>query len=76
MSGVKISVRVKAGAKEEKIEKLSESSFAVRVKEKPQDGKANYAVREVLADYFNLPRSRVILIRGEKSRDKIFSIID
>lgn len=72
---MKISVKVKAGAKQEKIEKIGENSFLVCVKEKPQDGKANYAVREVLADYFNIPRSRVILAGGEKSKSKIFKII-
>lgn len=73
---MRISVKVKAGAKEAKLEKLSEGSFLIHVKEKPQDGKANYAVRELLADCFSVPRSRVILIRGEKSRLKVFEIAD
>ena len=72
---MKITVRVRPGAKEDRLERLSDSSFAVWVKARPQDGKANHAVREVLADYLGLPKSRVVLIRGEKSKDKIFSII-
>jgi uncharacterized protein len=71
---MKIKIRVKAGAKTEAIEKLSEDTFSVRVKEKPQDGKANYAVREALAEYFGVPRSCVTLIKGEKSKDKIFEV--
>ena len=71
---MKITVRVKASAKETRVEKLSEINFSVRVKEKPQDGRANYAVREALADYFKLPRSHVILIKGEKAKEKIFEI--
>lgn len=70
-----ITVKVKPNAKEARVEKLSENKFYVRVKEKPQDGRANYAVREALADYFGLPRSRVILIKGEKGKEKIFEII-
>ena len=71
---MKISVKVKANAKEDRIEKITDSSFSVWVKEKPQDGKANYAVREALASYFNIPKSRIILIRGETSKDKTFEV--
>ena len=71
---MRITVLVKAGRKETKIEKLSASSFSVWVKEKPQDGKANYAVREALAEYFDIPRSRIALYSGEKSKIKLFEI--
>ncbi|MDP3730049.1 MAG: DUF167 domain-containing protein [Candidatus Omnitrophota bacterium] len=72
---MKIKVSVKAGRKETRIERLSDTSFSVWVKEKPQEGKANYAVREALADHFSIPKSRVILISGEKSKSKIFEIL-
>ena len=71
---MRITVLVKAGRKESKIEKLSDNSFSVWVKEKPQDGKANYAVREALAEHFNIPRSRVTLVSGETSKTKLFDI--
>ena len=71
---MKITVRVKAGAKQAKIEKLSDDSFSVWVKEKPQEGKANYAVREEIAEYFNIPKSRITLVSGEKSKTKLFEI--
>lgn len=72
---MKINVKVKASAKMEKVEKLPDSSFSVHVKEKPQDGKANYAVREALARFLDIPRSRVTLIKGDKSKNKIFEIM-
>lgn len=71
---MKISVKVKPNAKQEKIEKLSDNSYSVSVKAKPQDGKANYAVREVLAEHFAIPKSRIILITGETSRNKIYEV--
>ncbi len=71
---MRIKVSVKAGRKERKIEKLSDDSFSVWVKEKPQDGKANYAVRESIAEYFNIPKSRVTLYSGERSKTKLFEI--
>ena len=71
---MRITVLVKAGRKETKIESLSDNSFSVWVKEKPQDGKANHAVREALAEYFNIPKSRITLVSGEKSKTKLFEI--
>jgi len=71
---MRITVMVKAGKRESKIEKLSDNSFSVWVKEKPQEGKANYAVREALAEYLNIPKSRITLLSGEKSKSKLFEI--
>jgi uncharacterized protein (TIGR00251 family) len=41
---------------------------------KPADGAANAAVVKSLAEYFDVPKSRVKIIRGEKSRTKIVEI--
>jgi uncharacterized protein YggU (UPF0235/DUF167 family) len=41
---------------------------------KPVDGRANSEAREILADYFAVPKSRVILYRGQKSKYKVFEI--
>jgi len=71
---MKIAVKVKAGSKQTRVEKLSDNSFSVWVKEKPQEGKANYAVREALAEHFNLPKSRVTLLSGKTSKTKLFNI--
>ena len=71
---MRITVLVKAGRKEKKIEKLSDNSFSIWVKEKPQGGKANHAVREALAEYLNIPKSRVTLVSGKTSKTKLFDI--
>lgn len=71
---MKISVKVKPQAKEDKIAKTGENEYVVRVKAKAQDGKANCAVREILSEYFDIAQSKVILLKGEWSRDKIFEI--
>lgn len=72
---MRISVKVKPNAKKDTVEKVSEDNYIVFVKAKPQDGKANYAAREMLADYFSIPKARVILLKGETSKNKIFEII-
>ena len=71
---MKIKVSVKAGRKEIRIERLADNRFSIWVKEKPQGGKANHAVREALAEYFNIPKSRITLVSGEKSKTKLFEI--
>jgi uncharacterized protein (TIGR00251 family) len=71
---MKISVRVKPNAKQEKIEKVNESHFLLWVKEKPQEGKANKAVIKILSEYFDVPQSAVVLLKGQSSKEKIFEV--
>lgn len=72
---MKISVKAKAGARQAKVEKLADGSFAVSVKEAPDKGLANKAVAKALADYFHIPKTNVNLKTGRTSRNKIFEII-
>ena len=39
------------------------------------DGKANKAAVEFLSSFFGVPRSAVVLVRGERSRHKKFQIV-
>ncbi len=71
---MKISVKVKPNAKQERLEKIDESNFSVWVKEKPREGKANHAVIKILANYFGVARSEVILLKGQTSKQKIFEV--
>jgi len=71
---MKIFVKAKPSAKEEKIKKVSETNFIVWVKESPIKGKANAAIVEVIAGHFNVTPSQVHLLAGSSSRQKIFEI--
>ncbi len=71
---MKIFVKVKPGAREERIEKISENNFSVWVKEKPHEGRANEAAIRVLAEHFGVPKSDIVLLKGKTSRQKIFAI--
>lgn len=70
---MKISVRVKPNAREEKVEPRGDE-FTVYVKEPPKENKANKAVIKVLAEYFKTPKSAVSIVRGLKSRQKVIEI--
>ncbi len=72
---MKIFVKAKPGAKEEKVEKIDDIHFAVSVKEPPVQGKANQAIIKALAEYFTVPSSNVRIIAGLTSRQKIIEII-
>ncbi|MFC1657829.1 DUF167 domain-containing protein [Candidatus Omnitrophota bacterium] len=71
---MKVSVRVKPNSRENSIEKIAESGFVIRVKARPEKGRANQAATEMLAGYFCVPKSRVLLLRGRSSRQKLFEI--
>ena len=71
---MKISVKVKAKARDEKVEKIGENSFLVWVKELAEKGKANKAVIKALAKHFETPQENVRIASGQKSRQKIVEI--
>ena len=71
---MRISVKAKTNAKKELVEKLSGNEFAVSVKEPPIDGRANWAIARAIADYFGVSPSRVNIISGQTSKNKIVEI--
>jgi hypothetical protein len=72
---MKINVKAKPNSREEKIEKIDENNFVVCVKEPPEKGKANEAIRNVLAVYFKTASARVRIVSGFSARNKIVEII-
>ena len=71
---MKIFVKAKPSAKEERIEKLDETHFVVAVKEPPKDGRANWAITRALAEYFEISAARVNIVGGQTSKQKIVEI--
>jgi uncharacterized protein YggU (UPF0235/DUF167 family) len=71
---MKISVKVKPCAKQERLEKRGDKDFHIWVREKPQKGRVNQAVTEILAEFFGVSKSEVILLRGHTSREKVFEV--
>src|SRR3990167_7064886 len=59
---------------EEKVKKVRENSFEVWVKEPPARGLANMAIKNALAEYFNVSSAKVRLVSGFSSKNKIFEI--
>ncbi len=68
-----IKVKVKPNAKENSVTKV-EDTYVVSVTVPPIDGKANEKTIELLAHFFNLPKSKFKVLRGLSSRNKIVEI--
>lgn len=41
---------------------------------KPVQGKANLDALKIISNYFDIPKSNILIIKGEKSKDKVFRI--
>jgi hypothetical protein len=69
-----IKVKVFPSSKKNKIVGKSADSFEVYVKEKPERGLATKAVFGLLTRHFKLTLGSIKLIKGARSRNKIFNI--
>jgi uncharacterized protein YggU (UPF0235/DUF167 family) len=72
---MKISVRVIPRAKQNIVETQTDGSLRVRVTTAPTDGKANIVVIKMLSKFFQCAPSKIKLILGATTRNKIFEII-
>ena len=73
--GMLISVHVTSNAREPRLTKIGETTFEARVDEKAVGGRANKRLLEILSKHFEVPKSRIMIVRGLKSRDKVIEII-
>jgi len=71
-----IKVKIFPGSKKSHIEKIGDDRFILSVKKKPIEGKANIEAIDMLKEYFKVSKSQIRLIRGFKTRNKIFEIIE
>ncbi|NPB05315.1 MAG: DUF167 domain-containing protein [Aquificae bacterium] len=69
-----VRVRAKPRSKKEGVKRLSEDLLEVRVSVPPEGGRANERIRELLASFFGVSKSRVKLLKGETSREKLFEV--
>jgi uncharacterized protein len=67
---ITFAVRVAPRASRNAIEGEHDGALKVRLTAPPLDGRANDALRRVLAERLNVPISAVRIVSGEKSRTK------
>ncbi|MCB0864800.1 MAG: DUF167 domain-containing protein [Solirubrobacterales bacterium] len=69
-----LAIRVTPRSSREGIDGERDGRLLVRVNAPPVDGKANAAVARVLAKALGVPKGRVSVVRGERSRDKVVAV--
>ena len=72
--GMLIRVHVTPNAKEARVLKVGDGSFEVRVDERAVNGRANKRLLEILSKHFVVPKSRIFITKGMRSRDKIVQV--
>ena len=72
---MKLPVRVIPNARKTGFAGRRDGELVLRLCAPAVEGKANKAALEFIAGHFGVPRSRVMLVAGEKSRHKIFEIV-
>lgn len=71
---MRITVKVIPRAHKNIVELCDDGTYKVRVTTTPTDGKANIAVQKILAQYFDVSKSNVYIVRGATSRIKLVEI--
>jgi len=73
---MKISIRVKPNSKENQVVEKGPDQLLVKVKAPPQENKANQEVIKTLAEYFHVPKSRISIVAGFRSKQKVLELED
>lgn len=70
----RLTLRVTPGARVEAVA-IEAGRVAIKVRAKPEDGKANAAVLDLLATALGVATSRLRLLRGATGRDKQVQLV-
>ena len=70
-----INVKVKTKECENKIKKISANEYSIKTTAVPEKGKANKAIIKILAEELGVAKSRMRIVNGEKSRNKVMEIV-
>jgi uncharacterized protein (TIGR00251 family) len=74
VSEARIAVRLQPRASRDEIVGLRDGILVVRVTAPPVDGRANRALCKLVAQRAGVAASRVSVVRGERSRDKLVEV--
>ena len=69
-----IKVRVQPKSSRNQVDGFQDGALRVRVTAAPTEGQANAAVIAILAKTLGVSKSRLEIIRGHTSRDKVISV--
>jgi uncharacterized protein (TIGR00251 family) len=70
----RVALRVQPRSRKNELAGERAGALLVRVTAPPVDGKANEAVRRLIAKRLGVPVRQVSIVRGESSRDKLIEV--
>ncbi|MGA2199357.1 MAG: DUF167 domain-containing protein [Nitrososphaerales archaeon] len=69
-----IRVRVTPNARVPSVTKVDEAIFEVKVDAKAEGGRANKRLVEIMSEHLEVPKSRIVIVRGARSREKVLEV--
>lgn len=72
--GITLKCYVTPRAKKNSIKGVREGALAVAINAPPLEGRANRELIHLIASALNIPPSRISLLKGERSRNKVLFI--
>lgn len=74
MTHAQIAVRLQARARRDELVGFREDALLARVSAPPLEGRANRALCRLIARQVGVAPSRVTIVRGQRSRDKLVRV--
>lgn len=74
-AGTSVNVSVQPRAGKNAVVSFAHGVLKVKIKATAHDGEANKELIDFLADFFGIAKSRVVLLRGVRSRQKIIFFV-
>ncbi|MFN3603592.1 MAG: DUF167 domain-containing protein [Leptonema sp. (in: bacteria)] len=71
---MRIRVHVKPNSSKKEIKQISDKEYSIKLHSSPEKGKANEELLKVLSEYFHVPQKKIIILKGEFSRQKIIEL--
>lgn len=71
---MKLCIKVKPNSRMDEIIREADGSVKVKIKAQPVEGKANKYLIEYLSKVLNLPKSKIVLLKGETNSFKTLEI--
>jgi uncharacterized protein (TIGR00251 family) len=71
---LKLSIKVHPGASKNELTGFKGDVLHIKVTARPEKGRANSALIDFLSDVFGIAKSRISIVRGGSSHDKVIEI--
>ena len=71
---MRLNIKVIPKASLNKVIRLSETELKVKLTSPPVDGEANKKLIEILSKEYKVPKSKIKIVKGETSKNKVVDI--